>query len=184
MHRFRMTGREHVGIAATVLFVGTIYYANWLVNRYGAIRVWPTTLLAPAGVYMVGLAFVCRDVVARLLGNAWAVIAVALGCLATWAWVSATLAGASVAAFAASELVGLVVFSLLGGVRGDVQKTAGAAISSSLVSAVIDSLVFLQIAFGSLAFFQGQVVAKLSVTLLFLPALLGVRRALPTPARA
>ena len=44
--------RLTIGLAA-VGFVATVYFANWLVDHYGPIRVWPTHLLAPAGVYVV-----------------------------------------------------------------------------------------------------------------------------------
>src|SRR5438046_6509318 len=61
--------RRTVALAAAVAFVGTVYLANWLVQHVGPIRVWPTTLLAPAGVYMIGLAFLLRDTVQRFSGQ-------------------------------------------------------------------------------------------------------------------
>lgn len=175
--------RNRVIVAVTAFcFILTIWTANWLVKTYGPVRVWPTDLMAPAGVYMVGLAFVLRDILQRLAGNGFALVCVAVGIVLSYADVSHTLAWASAAAFAASEVAGLVIFAGLGGVRGDAQKTAGATVTSSVVAACLDSYVFLTIAFGSLAFFEGQVVAKLSVTLLFLPVVLGVRRFVPAPS--
>jgi hypothetical protein len=44
----RMSWQRVAVAAATVAFVATVYFANWLVDRYGPIRVWPTTLVAPA----------------------------------------------------------------------------------------------------------------------------------------
>ena len=57
--------RRVVTASAFVAFVATVYLANWLVRHVGPVRVWPTTLLAPAGVYMIGLAFLLRDTLQR-----------------------------------------------------------------------------------------------------------------------
>jgi uncharacterized PurR-regulated membrane protein YhhQ (DUF165 family) len=46
----------------------------------------------------------------------------------------------------------------------------------------VDSVLFLWIAFHSLAFFDGQMVAKLSVTVLALPFVLFARKRLPSTA--
>src|SRR5919197_5302746 len=94
---------------ASLAFVATVYFANWLVNHYGPIRVWPTDLLAPAGVYVIGLAFLLRDTVQRLAGQALALILIAVGTGLTALFVSTSLAGASAAAFAASEMLGLAL---------------------------------------------------------------------------
>ena len=154
---------------ATVAFIATVYLANWLVNHYGPIRVWPTELLAPAGVYVVGLAFVLRDFI-QYQGSRWLAIgAIAVG-TALSVFVSPKLALASAAAFALSEVAGLFTFWLL-------QRralVAGVALAG-VVAAAIDSYVFLSIAFGSLAFFEGQFVAKITMSLLALPIVLGVR---------
>jgi uncharacterized PurR-regulated membrane protein YhhQ (DUF165 family) len=167
--------------AAAAAFVFTIWLANWLVSEYGPIRAWPSHWQAPAGVYVVGLAFLLRDVLQRLAGVGFTLACVAVGVLLSYADVSHSLAWASAAAFAVSEVVGLAVFWGLGGQRGDVQKTAGAVATSSFVAACLDSYVFLSIAFHSLDFFEGQVFAKLSVTAVFFPLVLLVRRAVPTP---
>lgn len=100
------------------------------------------------------------------------------------ALVSPRLALASAMAFLASETVGLVLFWASGGNRGGPPRLGLAVAVSSLAAAALDSYVFLSIAFGSLAFFQGQFVAKISVSLLAVPFVLGARRALPAPAPA
>lgn len=51
---------------------------------------------------------------------------------------------------------------------------------ASVVAAAIDSAVFLQLAFHDLAFFRGQLVAKLSVTVLAIPFVLLARKRMPT----
>lgn len=159
--------------AAAVAFVATVWLANYLVDTYGPIRVWPTSLYAPAGVYMVGLAFLLRDTVQRLAGQTLALACVAVGTVASLL-VSERLAVASAVAFAASELVGLVVFAIT-----QRRSLAAAVTASQVAAAALDSYVFLTIAFGSLAFFEGQFVAKLTVVALAAPFVLGARRALP-----
>lgn len=175
--------RKAVALAAAVAFVATVYLANWLVQHVGPIRVWPTTLLAPAGVYMIGLAFLLRDTIQRFSGQMLALAAIAVG-TALSVFVSPTLALASGAAFAASEITGLALFWMIGGNRGGPAQTGTAVVVASVVAAAIDSYVFLSIAFHSLAFFNGQFVAKLSVTVLALPFVLLARRRWPTPVWA
>jgi uncharacterized PurR-regulated membrane protein YhhQ (DUF165 family) len=166
---------------AAVLFVVTVYAANWLVNRYGPIRVWPTNLYAPAGVYVVGIAFLLRDTVQRLMGQWLALAAIAIGATLS-VFVSPTLALASACAFAASELIGLGVFRMSGGNVGGRARLLGAVTLASICAAAVDSVLFLWIAFHSLAFFDGQMVAKLSVTVLALPFVLFARKRLPSTA--
>jgi uncharacterized PurR-regulated membrane protein YhhQ (DUF165 family) len=172
--------RRLTAVTAAAAFVVTVYLANWLVNHYGPIRVWPTDLYAPAGVYVVGLAFLLRDTVQRLMGQALAIAAIAVGSLLS-VIVSPRLALASFSAFAASELLGLAIFWLAGGNTAGPPRLSGVVIASSAAAAALDSYVFLTIAFGSLAFFDGQLVAKLSVTVLALPFVLIARRIVPTP---
>ena len=177
--------RGTVGVIAAVLFVGTVYAANWLVNKYGPIRVWPTTFYAPAGVYVVGLAFLLRDTVQRLVGQWLALAAIAVGAVLS-VFVSPTLALASACAFAASELIGLGVFKAGGGNDGGRARLLAAIVAASVVAAAVDSLIFLWIAFGrdGLHFFDGQMVAKLSVTVLALPFVLFARKRLPSSGAA
>jgi len=164
-----MTWRRVAVAAATVAFVATVYFANWLVDRYGPIRVWPTTLLAPAGVYVVGLAFVLRDFVQYQGSRVLALAAIAVG-TGLSVLVSAHLAFASASAFAASEVAGLAVFWAL-----QRASLVAAVVAAGAVAAAIDSYVFLSIAFGDLSFFEGQFVAKVGLSLLAAPLVLGVR---------
>jgi uncharacterized PurR-regulated membrane protein YhhQ (DUF165 family) len=171
--------RRPLAWTAAVLFVGTVYAANWLVNKYGPIRVWPTNLYAPAGVYVVGIAFLLRDTVQRLVGQWLALTAIAIGATLS-VFVSPTLALASACAFAASELLGLGIFRGLGGNFGGRGRLLLAVVLASAAAAAVDSVIFLWIAFHSLAFFDGQMVAKLSVTVLALPFVLFARKRLPS----
>jgi len=166
MHRFTLT-------AATISFIGTVYLANWLVDHYGPIRVWPTELYAPAGVYAVSLALVLRDFIqyrgSRRLAYAAIIAGTALSLL-----VSTTLAEASALAFLSSELLALIVFWML-----QKRSLVLAVAVAGIVGAAVDSYVFLTIAFHSLEFFRGQFVAKVTLSLLAIPIVLGVRFFMP-----
>jgi uncharacterized PurR-regulated membrane protein YhhQ (DUF165 family) len=79
----------------------------------------------------------------------------------------------SLAAFAVSETTDNAIGAVI---RGRVHD-AGRVLLTNGVSAPLDSAVFLLIAFGSLSFFSGQVIAKLAATVVLgLPIVLGVRR--------
>lgn len=172
--------RRLTAVLACAGFVLTVYLANWLVQHVGPVRVWPTSLLAPAGVYCIGLAFLLRDTVQRFSGQVLALAGVAGGTLLSAFLVSGRLALASATAFAASEIVGLVIFWAGGGRTAGSVRLTPLVVASSAAAAALDSYVFLSIAFGSLAFFDGQVVAKLSVTALALPVVLLARKRYPT----
>jgi queuosine precursor transporter len=80
---------------------------------------------------------------------------------------------ASLAAFAVSETVDNTVGAWMRGRFPDAARVLG----TNAISAPLDSLVFLSAAFGSLAFIEGQIVAKLEATVLIgLPAVLVLRR--------
>lgn len=158
-----MSRRRLIGLAALAAFVGSVVLANALVEHVGPVGV-GFGLMAPAGVYVAGAAFLLRDVVDRTLGRAAVLGAIAAGA-ALAALISPALAVASAVAFAASELVDLAVFAPLER-RGFVL----AAVASNVAGAVVDSVLFLSIAFGSLAFLEGQIVGKLWVTAAFVAA--------------
>jgi uncharacterized PurR-regulated membrane protein YhhQ (DUF165 family) len=170
--------RRVIIVLASAAFVASVYFANWLVNRYGPINVWPTALMAPAGVYVVGLAFLLRDTIQRFAGQRLAILLIAIG-TGLSVFVSPKLALASAAAFAASEITGLGIFWLGGGNTGGTSRLGLAVIASSVAAAAIDSYIFLQIAFGSLAFFGGQFVAKIMVTAIAIPFVLIARKRWP-----
>jgi uncharacterized PurR-regulated membrane protein YhhQ (DUF165 family) len=67
---------------------------------------------------------------------------------------------ASLAAFAVSETIDNLLGAWMRGRVADPLRV----ISTNAVSIPIDSVVFLSIAFGSLAFIDGQIVAKLAAT--------------------
>lgn len=158
--------RRLIGLLSAALFVFTVYAANWLVTRYGPVAI-GFGLVAPAGVYVVGLAFTLRDIVHRTLGRWFVIGAILVGAVLSY-FVSANahipggkmgLAVASAIAFLFSELADLSVYEPLRE-RGWVP----AVVVSNIVGLVVDSALFLWLAFGSLAFFWGQVVGKAYMT--------------------
>lgn len=166
----RPSTRHMIAAGAFVGLLCSVYLANYLVLHVGIVTVWPTSLRAPAGVYMAGVAFLFRDTVQRLAAVRIALWAIAAGAALTWL-ISPRLAVASGVAFAASELVGLVVLAALGR-----RLVLGIGLAQA-ASAAVDSLLFLWLAFHSLTFFPGQFVAKISVLALAYPVVYGWRRA-------
>ena len=84
---------------------------------------------------------------------------------------------ASGSAFALSELADFAVYTPL-----QRRQLTLAVVASSIVGLVVDSVVFLTLAFGSLEFLAGQVVGKLWAVLVAIPLMRLLRRVAPTPA--
>jgi len=154
-------------LALVAAFLGSIVAANWMIQNVGtqpapgSPHMLPVGfgLAAPSAVYVVGLTLVLRDVTQRKVGKP-ATFALILAGSALSALVSPTLALASGLAFLISETVDFAVFTAVepfGYLR--------AVAISNAVSLVVDSFVFLTLAFGSLAFIEGQVVGKAWATL-------------------
>ncbi len=174
LHSLRL--RE--GAVFLAAFAACVPLANWLIQNVGTtcvpngpclIPVAPG-ITAPSGVLMIGVALVLRDLVQRRLGLSWAIAAILVGGLLSAMFSPPALVVASVAAFLLSELADLAVFTPLQK-RGLVL----AALASSAVGLVIDSLVFLWLAFGSLKYLEGQVLGKALMVLAALPILIWLR---------
>jgi uncharacterized PurR-regulated membrane protein YhhQ (DUF165 family) len=171
--------RRGEGFLFLALFGLCIPAANWLIGHAGTmcipqgpclIPVAPG-VMAPSGVLMVGLALVLRDLVQRRLGLAWSAAAILAGAALSALLAPPALVIASAVAFLLSELADLLVYTPLQR-RGLVR----AVVASSLAGLVVDSIVFLQLAFGSLDFLPGQVIGKLWMVALSLPLLHWLRR--------
>jgi hypothetical protein len=168
-----------LGYAALAAFIASIPAANWLIGNVGAvcatdgpclIPVAPG-IMAPSGVLMIGLALVLRDVAQRTLGLAWVVAAILAGAALSAAIASPSLVVASATAFLLSELADTAVYTPLQR-RGLLLAVA----ASSTVGLVIDSAVFLWLAFGSLTYLPGQIIGKTWMVLLALPVIAAWRR--------
>jgi uncharacterized PurR-regulated membrane protein YhhQ (DUF165 family) len=175
-----MESRRRVeGLIFLVVFGLTIPAANWMIGNIGTkcvpsgpclIPVAPG-LLAPSGVLMIGIALVLRDLVQRRLGLFYAVAAILVGALMSAGLAPPSLVLASGMAFLLSEAADLAVYTPLAR-RGLVAAVA----ASSLVGLVVDSIVFLWLAFGSLEFLAGQIIGKAWMVLLALPFVAYLRR--------
>lgn len=154
---------RRIGIAALVLYISAIWLANYLITTVGFVPV-GFGLLAPAGVYVVGLSFTLRDVVQDLLGKLWVAAAIVMGALLS-AWISPQLALASGVAFLLSEFADFAVYTPI---RQRGRPYLAIVISNSF-GLVLDSLIFLQLAFGSTQYAPGQLLGKAWMTLAALP---------------
>jgi uncharacterized PurR-regulated membrane protein YhhQ (DUF165 family) len=170
--------RRIEGVLFLAGFAACVPLANYFIGHVGTecvpngpclIPVAPG-LTAPSGVLLVGLGLVLRDLVQRRLGLRWATGAIVTGSILSAAFAPPALVLASAAAFLLSETADLLVFTPLQR-RGLVL----AAVASSVVGLVVDSVVFLSLAFGSLQFLAGQVVGKVLMVLIAIPALAWLR---------
>jgi uncharacterized PurR-regulated membrane protein YhhQ (DUF165 family) len=113
-------------------------------------------LLAPSGVLAIGLALVLRDVVQTTMGPRWTVGAILAGAALSGLIAPPALVVASGVAFLLSELADMAVYTPLR------ERQLGLAVlASGIVGAAVDSAAFLWLAFGSLAYLDGQIVGKL-----------------------
>lgn len=174
-----------IGYPALLLFLLTVPFANWLIGHVGTVCVpngpclVPVApgLMAPSGVLAVGLALVLRDVVQRCLGAAWGVGAIVAGVGLSLAIAPPALVLASGAAFLLSELADFAVYTPMQR-RGLIV----AVVASATAGLVVDSIVFLTLAFGSLEFLAGQIVGKAWAVLLTLPFIRLLRTWVPDAA--
>jgi uncharacterized PurR-regulated membrane protein YhhQ (DUF165 family) len=167
------------GVLALIGFGLCIPVANWLIGNIGTVCVphgpclVPVApgLMAPSGVLMIGLALVLRDLVQRRLGVGFSAAAVLAGAALSAFLAPPALVLASAVAFLLSEFADLAVYTPLQK-RGLVL----AVLASGAVGLIVDSLVFLYLAFGSLDFLAGQVVGKAWMVLIALPFVHLMRR--------
>jgi uncharacterized PurR-regulated membrane protein YhhQ (DUF165 family) len=168
---------RRIGLVAALGYIVTIFAANWLIVHVGLVPV-GFGLMAPAGVYAAGLAFTLRDITQATLGRAATVLAILVGASLSYL-VSPAFAAASAAAFLLSELADFAIYTPL-----ERRTWLGAVALSNTVGLVIDSVLFLWLAFGSLAFLPGQIVGKAWMTLLAVALLAAGRRASVLPRNA
>ncbi len=172
--------RRREGVLFLVLFALTIPAANWLIGHVGTSCVTPQGpcvvpvapgLMAPSGVMLVGVALVLRDLVQRRLGAGLSALAILFGSGLSALLAPASLVLASATAFLLSELADLAVYTPLAR-----RRLVAAVVASSFAGLVVDSIVFLWLAFGSLDFLVGQIVGKSWMVLLSIPFVAWLRR--------
>ena len=164
----RSTKDYSVGIIYFILFSLTIPAMNWVVMNVGTvctadgpclIPVWPG-IMAPSGVLMAGVALVLRDGLQAKLGVRWSLYAIIIGAALSALFSEPSLVLASVMAFFFSELADLVVYTPM-----RKKWPAWAIMASGLVGSMVDSAIFLSLAFGSIEFIFGQVLGKFWMSL-------------------
>jgi len=182
----------------TGLYVGVVCTAQISANKIVELP-WQG-LAAPGGTYLIGLALALIEIAhhtAPTRREGWlnAQIMIAMGFAASAilaAWIAIVdamgaavpshfgeLAGTwrivagSLAAFAVSETVDNGIGAWMRGRFPDAVRV----VATNAVSTPLDSLVFLSVAFGSLAFIDGQIVAKMEATVVLgIPIVLILRR--------
>lgn len=171
--------RRVEGYAFLLAFALCVPLANWMIHNVGLVCVpdgpclIPVApgLMSPSAVLVAGLALVLRDLVQRRLGVLWSIAAIAIGGVLSW-WVAPpALVAASVAAFLFSEFADLMVYTPL-----QRRRLVLAVVASSVVGLIVDTVIFLHMAFGSLEFMWGQVVGKGWMVLLAIPLIVLLRR--------
>ena len=171
--------RNIEGSIFLVLFCLTIPAANWMIGHLGTMCVpngpclVPVApgVMAPSGVLLVGAALVLRDLVQRRLGVEFGLGAIVAGAAISAGLAPPSLVLASAVAFLLSEFADFAVYTPLAR-----RRLVMAVVASSVVGLVVDSIVFLWLAFGSLEFLPGQVVGKLWMVLLAVPVVAYLRR--------
>ena len=165
--------RRTLGFLLLAGYVGAIVAANWAIARFGFVPV-GFGLMAPAGVFFAGLCFEFRDLVQDTLGRWWAVLAILIGAFLS-AFISKQFAVASGVAFLLGELADFTFYTPM-----RQRFWLLAMIVANTIGDIVDSAIFLYLAFGSLNFIAGQVIGKAYCTLIPVALLWLIRRFLQT----
>jgi uncharacterized PurR-regulated membrane protein YhhQ (DUF165 family) len=167
------------GLAFLLLYCLTIPAANWLILHAGTecapggpcvIPVAPG-VRAPSGVLMAGAALVLRDLVQRRFGVAIGVCAILMGTAIAGLLAPPALVIASATAFLISESVDFAVYTPLAR-----KRFVTAVVVSGFFGLIVDSVVFLWLAFGSLEFIAGQIIGKAWMIVISIPFLRWLKR--------
>jgi hypothetical protein len=165
-----VTRQQRRGVLALACYIAGIVLANWAIKQYGFVPV-GFGLVAPAGTYFAGAVFVARDVIQMTLGRRYVLAAIAAGALLSWQ-TSPTLAAASGIAFLVGEMADYAIYTPL----ADRGRIVLAVLVADTVGLLFDTFLFLHLAFGSVAHWQGTALGKEWMTLAALPVIYGVRR--------
>lgn len=164
-----MMKSDNTKYVAFLLFMATVPFANYLIGNFGSVCLdnGPCLipvgfgLMAPSGVLMIGLALVLRDWLQELTNWKRSALAIVVGAIISWLVSNPFIAAASAVAFLTAELFDLVVYTPL---RKRGKHIAVAA--SGVVGAIVDSSLFVYLAFGSLEFSAGNILGKLYATII------------------
>ena len=158
---FSMSGRT-VGLISLILFILTIPAGNWVVMNVGTVCPPDSPcIMSPSAVLFAGLALILRDAVQSLLGKRWTLVAIAAGAALSGVLSEPAIILGSTCAFLFSELADFAVYTPL-----RERHLTLAIVLSGLVGSIVDSVIFLSLAFGSLDFIVGQVIGKFWMSLI------------------
>ena len=124
----------------TAAYTGVIIAANWMTATFGLVPI-GFGLAVTAGTFAAGAALIVRDGLQLRVGRTWMLAAIAAGALISAVTSTPAIAVASGVAFMVSELVDWGVFTPL-----RPRSLPGAVVVSSIVSAPVDTVLFLHIA--------------------------------------
>ena len=144
------------------IYIGTIVLANICTVTFGLVPI-GFGLMVTAGTFAAGFALIARDAVQVKSGKAIVLIAIVLGAAISAITSNPSIAVASGIAFLVSELVDFAVFTPL-----KAKSLAGAVVTSSVISAPVDTVLFLQLAgFGvTWQAVLGQFIVKTALALI------------------
>lgn len=162
----RVVGSRHAGFGAAAM-IG--YLLSVVAANFASVH-WPPLvvggLVVPAGTVFAGTSLTARDLVHDRLGACGAAVGIAAGAGLSAVLASPQIAVASVVAFTASEIVDALIYTRLRH-----RSRLGAVAASNIGGLVVDSVLFVPLAFGSFTAVPGQLVGKALATLLTLAAL-------------
>ncbi|WP_043659822.1 VUT family protein [Thermocrispum municipale] len=159
-------GSQHAGFAVAAM----VGYLLAVVAANIASVCWPPFvvggLVVPAGTVFAGASLTARDLVQDRLGARGVVMGIVAGAGLSAVFASPQIAVASVVAFTASEIVDALIYT-----RVRHRSRLGAVAMSNAGGLVVDSVLFVPLAFGAFTAVPGQLVGKAVATLLTLAAL-------------
>jgi uncharacterized PurR-regulated membrane protein YhhQ (DUF165 family) len=166
-----ITGKRVTGWILVAVFISTVVLANVLTTHFGFVPV-GFGFMATAGTFVAGATLALRDGVQDTLGR-WVVLgAILAGAALSFAMSAPFIALASVVAFVVSEFADYAVYTpIRKRARFGDAKWAIAVAASTVVGAVVDTVLFLGIAFGPAAIIPalpGQLIGKAWAMLMFL----------------
>jgi hypothetical protein len=132
---------------------------------------WPSPTSARYPSASVTWRLVLRDLAREATGRGAIIAAIAIGTVLSYLLADPSLATASAVAFAVAETMDFVVYEPL--------RRRGllvAILASNAVGLLVDSLLFLHLAFGSLNYLPGQILGKTWMTLAAVIVLALLRR--------
>jgi hypothetical protein len=175
--------RFAVGAGAFGLFAAMIVLSNYLLQHFGLLTLPLTHWGVPAGTACAAITWPTRDILSRASGPRWGpwigLAAVGIGAGIAWI-ISPTLAVASAVAYLCSEGTDWAIFWTLGGQTRDGLAYLPAVVVSTVVAAVVDSVVFLNLAgipWASAG--PGLLTVKFAVVVLALPVTYRLRDIIP-----